>query len=499
MLTGYGEVTPGAVELVPKKFGVYQTFLLEPGVFVSEENGKVEITKEHVLGIYEEYNKEMDMALAQAISERQASPNKPNRLKKFLEGQPKVDDFLGADVRVDHNFDTVEALKGRVKGKLWLENSNSEMPQLWGNLKVIGEENVFKVDEGLYHKVSVTFNGKTKKLREVSFVGQGACPRARIQDENLNQAILLSGTNILDKKEIVTENGDDRLQLISLVHKGLREIDTQLIRLEQRKEVTVELRTLMAQGKILPKFYRNGLVEEVMSLESHNDRRECLRLMSKLAPQVDYAVHTNNVNAQKGMELVMNGEYGKALDKVAKQHVRAVTLAELKGKTDKEKKELLISLSEKKEGGPLMMETAPAAGMCMNEGADNDKDRYMEHVSKMLEDGKHMELAAEIKEAKEKKLAAKEPMNDKEKEDVKKEEEKLSAAKEDLLVVLGKAISDSKEEVTIMLSEALNKHEIVLGKLIEDHKELIQLAAKINSNVASATEEEPATPTEETV
>ncbi len=499
MLTGYGEVTPGAVEITPKKFGVYQTFLLEPGVYVSEENGRVEITKEHVLGVYEEYNKSMDMALAQAISDRQKSPNKPNRLKKFLEGQPKVDDFLGADVRVDHNLDTVEALKGRVKGKLWLEEGNTEMPQLWGNLKVIGEENVFKVDEGLYHKVSVTFNGKTKKLREVSFVGEGACPRARVQDESLHEAILLSGTNILDKKEIVTENGDDRLQLISLVHKGLREIDTQLIRLEQRKEVTVELRTLMAEGKVLPKFYRNGLVEEVMSLESHNDRRECLRLMSKLAPQVDYAVHTNNVNAQKGMELVMNGEYGKALDKVTKQHVRAVTLAELKGKTDKEKADLMISLSEKKDGGPLMMATEGDDSMCrMNEGADNDKDRYMEHVDSMLAAGKHMELAAEIKDAKEKKLAAKEPMSDKEKTDTQKEEEKLSAAKEDLLVVLGKAISDSKEEVTIMLSAALSKHEIVLGKLIEDHKELIQLAAKINENVAAATEE-PATPTEETV
>ena len=284
--------------------------------------------------------------------------------------------------------------------------------------------------------------------------------------------------------------------MVSLLNKGIQDIDSQLVTLGEKSYVTKELRYLMAKGKILPKSYRAGLVKEVMAFKAE-DRVKVLRLLDKLSPQVDTQMHLNNVNAIKGMEMFMNADdtVKAKLAEVSRDIGNLYT--ELQGKNAAQRAAIVANASKKlsEAGSPVAPAVvALAKDEQLNEEVDNDKSRYLAHFKKLLSEGKTEELAAELEaecnkmaakddKEKEKEELAKEELARSEKEKDDKEKESLSTMKNEFQVMLQEALTASKEELVTLMNKSFDAHNVVLAKFTEDHKDVISLAKAVTDKV----------------
>jgi hypothetical protein len=477
----------------------FKALMLTPGTFESM-TGPVEVTAEDVRKLHAKYNERLE-------GEFITQGPKRGRLAKFFNRSPNGSDLsevLGIQVRTDHTFGQADAVKGRVLGRVWLMHAeDDEQVELWGTLRILGHENVVKVMDTRYNNLSVTYNPETYEMIEISFVAAGACPEARIEDQKLLYPVALGAKNLLDNRENVTENTDVRLSLVSLLNKGIQDVDRRIEHIVQKSYVTKEIRYLMAQGKILPREYRKGLVNEVM-LFKPEDRARILRLMDRLSPQVDTEMYLNNVNAVKGMEMVMNAD-DSVKTKVAEfQKDVGNIYAKLQGKSPVERAQILAEMNKKLEAvvpGPNVTEVSLSAKEKMNRGVDEDKSRYLEHLKDMLASGKHEELAKEIDdelcnmskdsdEDEEKKKLGQEELSRKEKDEAEKEKESLSKAKAEFQVMLQDALKASKEELVTLMNKAFGEHNVLLSKFMEEHKDVVSLAKKVPASLETSNNQE---------
>lgn len=478
---------PDNLDNVPHSMN-FDMQMLGPGEVHSAITGKGNITVEDVVGLHDSYNFRIKEAYNELVN---------TRVKRVgaTVSNINIQDSLGENVLKDHNEDFVDHVVGHVRGLLRLEGTK-EHPELWGTLKVSGKENVIKVLDGRYSNLSVGFSRKPAHIRndmslsaeqrwpifnEISFVQKGAYKKAKIRDGKVVNTLLLSS-----KRE---EGYNPQIEIIKLVHKQLDFIDIELDNLQETRKIKSELNRLAFNGKVLPKLIRNDkILNELLSIKDKRNRQSVLDLLNMMPNHLCLGGETNSLNAIKGMEMIMAGDKNAA--QKATEYYEEIKLKfynasekereEMTNKLDRMRNEVKCSSTTAPNFGSVNTvegEVSPRASIMPNllspqtfkfEGGE---DEYLSGMEKLMAEGKNEE-AKEYHSAYKKHRLEGKTISNKDTEELAGKEEKLSAIKEELKVVLSEALKGEMEEVNLKLSGLSTKVES-FNSLAEQHKSLI--------------------------
>jgi hypothetical protein len=183
--------------------------ILTPGTYTSGRNGKTyTVTETDLTNIKDVYN---------------------SSLKKFWARLRREEEFDAeaiemAPVQVEHELHA-EVTKGRIIGKMWVEEYNGSIA-LYSRMRIKGDENVKRIEDGSYQAVSISYNVKTHLVYEVSLVTYGADDdalilSARTGDDNISfikakDDIASFGLMIKEKEQEIASLRSDAADLIEV-------------------------------------------------------------------------------------------------------------------------------------------------------------------------------------------------------------------------------------------------------------------------------------------
>lgn len=480
-------------------FEDFECRILGVGDVTSSFTGKATITKEDVVGLYQSYNQEVSDSYRAMVN----SPAK--RIKSWIK-KTSIEDMLGKDIRTDHSESSVNDIVGRIKGTLKLEG-DSESPELWGTIRVLGKENVIKALDSRYTRLSAYFSrapghvrndpsvppeAKLPKLHEISFVQIGAYRPARIEDDKLHHPVLLSGTEEIQLTQAPPSKVQDtKMEIIKLVSTQLDIVDKELENLKEVKEIQSELNKLASDGKILPRLVKKGtILGKILSIKDRADRKTALRLLGSMPNHLCLGGETNSLNAVQGMEMIMAADKG-AIDKVNDFYEKAKE--KLANASPAEKQKLAAELRSLREDVKLSM-TEPTHANYVSAGSseceykfDGGEDEYLEGMEKLMGEGKHEEAKKYHDAYKKHRLKGKE-LSEEQKKEADDKEEKLSGYKEELKSVLSEVLKGSFQEMEVKLS-GMSEKIASIEPLTAQHKSLVEFAEVVAKELNKKSEE----------
>lgn len=296
-----------------------EVIALTPGVFVNAENGAdVVITEEHIQNLHDTYN-------ARVNGERNKIGRKLKRIAHIKDDvlmapvidSPliKGDELTVAPVHQDHIV-AQSTMLGRILGYLKLARDNDGLLCLLATLRVMGSDNVSKVNLGALRAVSLGFNlDPDYTISEISFVPYGACPDAgRLP----NGAVSLHKTST--KSDVLVKLKDLKEQYINLRNK------------KEELQITLDVKkisnSLKSRGILLPKDARK--LESYLVKFKNTDDRMLVRGMLNLFPTMNtFKTFSRNKEAVNFEELIKmsSDEQKSILNKLAKRFKKETKLS----------------------------------------------------------------------------------------------------------------------------------------------------------------------------
>jgi hypothetical protein len=191
-----------------------------------------------------------------------------NLMKKAGRDIPVTEVEL-AQNRVDHSPGARD-VTGSVVGKFEIENIENE-PHMFSTIRVKGKDNIERVEDGRFSRVSIGFNSEDFSTQEISWVSTGAIPGAGTmafsENKNPNFSKLEVKNILLSKKAEILDNinkARDDFEIVSkidwLVAEGkLRPVDKlkigmQLSSLQDAKSKKVVLEAISANLEKVTKY-----------------------------------------------------------------------------------------------------------------------------------------------------------------------------------------------------------------------------------------------------
>jgi hypothetical protein len=259
-----------------------------------------------------------------------------NLVGRFNSWSEKVKRMLGVDtlpihyqppMQLDHNV-SAQVTVGRVIGPLWLETINlagDDSPMrlaACGMIRIIGEENIQKVNDGRWVHVSVGCDFETGKLSEVSFVPFPAAPHAALLSAARMGGQNEQVTNVTDNTEGVPMSYHEAKKRMEMYEKCRKRM------MSKSPEETEEQRE-----EKLAKMTE----DEAVAMAAEHDEEEKTRLAAEQKPDAD------------GSESAMSEQADdKDKDKNGQTNLSAPNTAE-KNASDEEKMKKQVRLAKLQE------------------------------------------------------------------------------------------------------------------------------------------------------
>lgn len=207
--------------------------MLRPGKFTSGVNGVTfNITNEHLIKARNHYNNK----LMEYVKDIFRKPLTENELQE-VQMSP-----VGAEHEIHQ-----DAIKGRIIGKTWIDEDKG-VNWLYATLEILGEENVKKVQNGIYKSTSINFNTETGEITELSFVFMPAISDSCIlSGANNNMSVL---NDALIKMQATTSKIDEQNKIIDNSYNEVAQLRAEIDNLNLRVNFADRLQGLVKSGKI---------------------------------------------------------------------------------------------------------------------------------------------------------------------------------------------------------------------------------------------------------
>ena len=334
----------------------------------------------------------------------------------------------------------VDHTVGHVVGEFELVEGEGG-PYLFANLRVKGRENVEKVGDGRYKKVSIGFDPKTHESFEISWVVNGAIPNA--QNISFSDGSVSLKKDFDNSRVYTTSNLTNvKTVLLSKYEQNIKKVTE----IENEIELSNMLTNLLIEGKILPRDVPR-IKSELRQIPNKTAQLGAFNLLNNnLRTVVDY-----NVLLRNNLAIDFKGDLKMKDGKIDMESIAIKSYAMLKKGAKLEEKEPSdenhkekerIEKKEKEEDKKASEFKAKDKKHIMKLAADGDMEEMGKYLSAFCsEEIEDEEEAAEKKEEKEKAKFSKEITSLKaELSAFKKQNEEISAQ----LAVLSKGNDEAK-------------------------------------------------------
>jgi hypothetical protein len=389
-----------------------KVLVLYPYYVEADANGNsFDIKENDVRAIYNKHNKNVNTLW--------------NRITKLGKKLP-LNEIEALPNQKDHQ-QGVDHTVGHVVGEFELVEGEGG-PFLFANLRVKGEENITKVEDGRFKKVSIGFDPKTHESFEISWVVNGAIPNA----QNISFS---DGGTLLSKKETAYNLNN----LINLKSNLLSKYEINIKNLEEKEnevELSILLSNLLIDGKILPrdvlriKSELRKILDKKVQLGAFNLINNNLRTV------IDY-----NILLRNNLAIDFKGDFKMKNGKIDLEDIAIKSYAMLKKGAKFEEKEPMDENEKEKE---RIEKTEKKEDKKSSEFKHKDK----KHIMKLAEE-KDMEELGKYLSA----FCSDEIENEENSAEKKEEKEKAKFSKE-ILDLKGEIAQFKKqnEEITAQLS-----------------------------------------------